>query len=86
MASSTLVFNALNEIAPFLPAQYQVTVNMFLTMLTVYFHVNPSQQYNNHPDPNSIQGITSAFHYTRWPNASVSLARANPSIVATIAP
>ncbi len=48
---STFIINGVNAMAPFIPAQYQVGVNALLAMLTMYFHVNPSQQYDSVPTP-----------------------------------
>lgn len=42
----TFLVNGTNAVVPFLPASYQIGVNGILGILTMYFHVNPSQEYN----------------------------------------
>lgn len=40
------VVGGINAVAPFMPAGIEVAVQGVLSVIATYFHVNPSQNYN----------------------------------------
>lgn len=41
------VYNVWQLLAPSIPPQYSALIDLLFTSVATYFHVNPSQTYNN---------------------------------------